>query len=65
MLQLVIGIIAGIGIDSGITLYAVHRIRQSQEDMAKEAVDKLSDGIISLAPQILAEVMKQNDKSNN
>lgn len=65
MLQLVIGIIAGIGIDSGITLYAVHRIRQSQEDMAKEAVDKLSDGIISLAPQILAEVMKQNDKSND
>ena len=65
MIQLVLGIIAGIGIDSGITLYAVRQIRKSQSEMAEQAIEKLSDGIVALAPQILSEMMNKNDESSD
>ncbi len=57
MIELVAGIIAGIGVDSAITLWAVRSMRKNQSEIADLALAKLSDGIEAMAPAIIRSIM--------
>lgn len=58
MISLVIGLVAGIGIDSALTLLGIHVIRRSQNDLVAKASENLRDQIVEAAPEIFAEVLK-------
>lgn len=60
MIELILGLIGGIGVDSALTIWAVHSMRKNQSEIADLALLKLSSGIEAMAPSIIRSILNED-----
>jgi enoyl-[acyl-carrier-protein] reductase (NADH) len=62
MIQLVLGIVAGIGIDGAITYAVAMNIKKSQSKLVTTAVDEFESKMLSEIPKFLAIMEAQKSE---
>ena len=58
VIELVIGMLLGIGADSAITLIAVSKLRASQKDLVNKALEEMTTAIGIIAMPIISGAIK-------